>query len=56
MSDVTAIATQSTAQSQAELDVKVQVSVLKDVLDLRKETAKQLLEMFGLGKNVDLQA
>ena len=56
MSDVNAIENQAVARSQSELAAQVQVSVLKDAVDLEKQTAKALLEMFGLGRNVDLQA
>ena len=56
MSDVGAIVQQALSQSQTELAVQVQVSVLRQELDLEKEAAKMLLEMLGLGENVDLRA
>jgi len=56
MSDVTALATQAVAQSQTRIEVQVQVSLLKSQLDLQKQTAEMLIEMIGLGGNVDARA
>ena len=56
MSDVMAIAAQALSQSQTQLDVQVQVSLLKQQMDFQKETARMLIEMIGLGGNVDVRA
>ncbi len=54
MSDVMAIAPQAVSQSRTQLDV--QVSLLKQQMDFQKETAQVLIEMIGLGGNVDVRA
>ena len=56
MSDVGEITSQALSQSSTDLAVKVQTSVLKQAMDLQKETAKLLLEMLGVGGNLDVRA
>jgi len=56
MSDAISLVNQAVTQSTQEVMVQAQVSLLKQAVDLQKDTMKQLLEMFGLGQNVDLQA
>ena len=56
MDMISGIAGASMEMASARVATAAQVAVLKQVMDVQKETMALLLESFGMGRNLNVQA
>lgn len=56
MSDVSDIASAATGISNVQTAIQAQVDVLGKLLDSQSEIMKELLQLLGVGQNLDMTA
>lgn len=54
--DVTSLAKLDQSMKANELGAQVGVALLKQSMDMQKEMAAQLMQMIGVGQNIDIEA